>query len=529
MITHSNYRLLEKYKQRKVDCSVDNWECRGSNLWVEVYKPLNKVASNFTVERTIISYGVNFITGQITSPFSNGAGAIVRVEPGLEYDVHITISKCYFSNNIALYATHLQVGIYSNCSLLIENSNFTHANKKRSGPMKLVPVVHPSFAVVYLFINDEYSGKATLDVKIVMKDVQIADNDGSGLHVSLVPTLSQSCIQLRLQKVKLVQNFLVHETFQFFRALVQFHDLMANSADVSIILESVEMSNNNLVFPDEYMIPEQIGISALSVVNTEVHCKGTEFFNNNMSAVYIYNSDLHFHGNNVFKTNTGNWCGGAIVLRVDSHIYLHRGAQVYILENTALKYGGGICVDDGSMSEYLDTCFYQIVDLDIVNNNDTFVYLEGNVAPITGYDIYAGNAKECVTKVNSRHMFTNIKSRATFFHVFRFGLLNSSLSTLYRVSSDSLFVCFCNERQELMCDESVVPHISVYPGQAFKILAVGMGVGISPAVVRSRISDKYDIFPELQSLGNACEPLNYIILAPGNLSGIRVWLTVVLF
>ena len=140
VITHSNYRLLDKYKQRKVDCSVDNWECRGSNLWVQVYKPLNKVASNFTVERTMIAYGVNFITGQITSPFSNGAGAIIRVEPGLEYDVHITISKCYF---IALYATHLQVGIYSNCSLLIENSNFTHANKKRSGPMKQLPVVHP--------------------------------------------------------------------------------------------------------------------------------------------------------------------------------------------------------------------------------------------------------------------------------------------------------------------------------------------------------------------------------------------------
>ena len=134
VITHSNYRLLEKYKQRKVDCSVDNWECCGSNLWVQVYKPVNKVASNFTVERTIISYGVNFITGQIGSPFSNGAGAIVRVEPGLEYDVHITFSKCYFSNNIALYATHLQVGIYSNCSLLIENSNFPHTNKKRSGP-----------------------------------------------------------------------------------------------------------------------------------------------------------------------------------------------------------------------------------------------------------------------------------------------------------------------------------------------------------------------------------------------------------
>ena len=93
--------------------------------------------------------------------------------------------------------------------------------------MKLVPVVHPSFAVLYLYINDEYNSKTTLDVIIVLKDVQIADNDGSGLHVSLVPTLARNSIQLRLQNVKLVQNFPVHETFQFFRALVQFHDLMA--------------------------------------------------------------------------------------------------------------------------------------------------------------------------------------------------------------------------------------------------------------------------------------------------------------
>ena len=50
--------------------------------------------------------------------------------------------------------------------------------------------------------------------------------------------------------------------------------------------------------------------------------------------------------------------------------------------------------------------------------------------------------------------------------------------------------------------------------------------GISPAVVRSRISSEYDIFPEFQSLGNACGSLNYTILAPENKSGILVQLTV---
>ena len=68
--------------------------------------------------------------------------------------------------------------------------------------------------------------------------------------------------------------------------------------------------------------------------------------------------------------------------------------------------------------------------------------------------------------------------------------------------------------------------LQVYPGQLFKILAVGMGVGISPAIVRNKISGKYDIFPEFQSLGKACEPLNYTILAPEMIPGILVQLTV---
>ena len=72
-----------------------------------------------------------------------------------------------------------------------------------------------------------------------------------------------------------------------------------------------------------------------------------------------------------------------------------------------------------------------------------------------------------------------------------------------------------------MCNVSVVQQsIIVFPGQTFKVLAVGIGVGISPAVVRSRINSKYDISAEVQSLRNACEPLNYTILAPENISGI---------
>ena len=103
-------------------------------------------------------------------------------------------------------------------------------------------------------------------------------------------------------------------------------------------------------------------------------------------------------------------------------------SQVYILENKTLKYGGGICVDSGSIPEVFDVCFYQIVDLNILNNNNTFVYLAKNIAPVTGYEIYAGPVKNCINIAgNSRVQFN--MSHVIFSHVFRFKLLNTSLSS----------------------------------------------------------------------------------------------------
>ena len=47
VITHSNYRLLEKYMQGEVECLEDNWECWGCNVWVVFFNPIfMKVASN---------------------------------------------------------------------------------------------------------------------------------------------------------------------------------------------------------------------------------------------------------------------------------------------------------------------------------------------------------------------------------------------------------------------------------------------------------------------------------------------------
>ena len=108
VFTYSNYRLLERYMQGKVECSEDNWECRGVNVWVIFFDSLIKCASNvsnFVIERTKISHGVNLIPK--FSSFSLSAGIAFQLSPGLEYVVHITIDKCHVTHNIAPYAAHL--------------------------------------------------------------------------------------------------------------------------------------------------------------------------------------------------------------------------------------------------------------------------------------------------------------------------------------------------------------------------------------------------------------------------------------
>ena len=214
-----------------------------------------------------------------------------------------------------------------------------HANRLiESDPMELVPVLNSDGGTLYFEVSDEYSDTAAIYVQIDMNGVYIAENVGGGLSVFLVPQLSQNNVRLRLKKVLVVHNFLVQG-----RYVVRFDKIMTSTGSVYISLELVEISNSVLLFQDESAWSQKLfdvtsDSCGLSLQNTEVHLKQTGIFSNKIPAVCISNGDLHFHGVNVFRNNTGRRCGGALVLQMNSHIYLHRGAQVYILENIALEH-----------------------------------------------------------------------------------------------------------------------------------------------------------------------------------------------
>ena len=208
-------------------------------------------------------------------------------------------------------------------------------------------------------------------------------------------------------------------------------------------LESVVISNNQVVFDGETAWNEVTDRGCLAILDTEVRLNQTKYFNNSLSAIYGQGSDLHFHGVNIVRNNTGV-CGGALSLNQGSFMYVHPGTQIYITENTGLKYGGGICVDNGIVKRHIYPCFYQTMDPNILhNNNYTFVYMEGNRAAITGYSIFGGPVwKTC------SHTTAAIFLVLGIFFIF-LSPQNVYLDSWYEVSSEPVKVCFCAIKADL--------------------------------------------------------------------------------
>ena len=88
VFTYSNYRLLEDYMHGKVNCSADELECVGKNVWVVFVDDsyANYTKFEFTIEGTEISYGVNLSPDPLL--FTQSAGVGIMLMPQLRHGVH---------------------------------------------------------------------------------------------------------------------------------------------------------------------------------------------------------------------------------------------------------------------------------------------------------------------------------------------------------------------------------------------------------------------------------------------------------
>ena len=249
------------------------------------------------------------------------------------------------------------------------------------------------------------------------------------------------------------------------------------------------------------------------------------FSDNNCTSIAAKNSILHLQGTVGFYRNTG-YSGGALAFHHNTHcdskqtaimensMILTPHTSVYIVNNTAVRYGGGI-IAECAVGHY---CFFQTDNLNYTQM-DARVVMEGNRAGKAGDSIFGGCLNSCYQKTFS--LQHNIILAPKIFS----SLFQINGQTQSEVAASPHKVCFCDGDQlevsvgynyHCLSEGSTSP----FRGETFHVLAMIVGdYGYaSPALVRTVIApgDSGELGEQqsIQDLGKKCANLTYSVRTP---------------
>ena len=214
--------------------------------------------------------------------------------------------------------------------------------------------------------------------------------------------------------------------------------------------------------------------SSLFSRSSNITIRGDVTFADNIgSSISAYSSDIILSGNISFLNNTGV-NGGAMAL-YSSTVYFAVNAIVYFYNNTAIKVGGAIYVNNKNFPPvqemYLRPCFYRLMNADLLT-----ITFYNNSAAKGGNDIYGEfmHSGSCDAGDNTNGYTVTEPSCAvqSYFHYHS--------NTTSSVSSDPVRVCMCKSGRHL-CHESYAD-IKVYPGEMFALFLVIVGADFGATV-----------------------------------------------
>ena len=268
---------------------------------------------------------------------------------------------------------------------------------------------------------------------------------------------------------------------------------------------------------------------------------GYAYFNNNSASrsgggIYASRSTVYFEQSTTLVGNSA-MNGGGMLFTDDSKLYLQLNTTLSFTNNTALKKGGALkvensdplsyCADSVSCGFFVGSdCFFQIQThkkyeiisttniSDITELHNVRIYFTANTASEAGAALYGGSVDSC--NLN----FINLQLDG-FFELYRcpvsgkvFDYIANSEEQSLDISSDPLYICTC-EGKKPNCNASSVRR-SAYPGGTIEvpIIVYGQRNGTTPAVIRNitpREEVKIDNPQNTQSITDSCTLLNYTV------------------
>ena len=517
---------------------------------------------HLTILHTEFAHGRNrHESPYLESALVHGGGLGIRINSGysaLVEAVNITVYNCIIYENTALVGANMflsfHMPLYSFITVHIKNCKFFGGRSTLKGGGLMMQIArhyeaaddNSGSVTVYLADSELYSNSAAngggiyfgvegVDISdgpsIIIIDRCIChDNNGrygSAMYVYMNAEATPTFISLQLCHSKFIQNA------AHMGGNAVYIGAPVDSASFQVAIVSTTFFRNYMLIANKL---RNCAVLYLSCIKNITILNST-FSDNNCTSVAAGSSKFHFQGTVGFYRNTG-YSGGALAFHhdadcesnprvtIETSMILNPHTSVYIVNNTAVRYGGGILAEDEcTMGRY---CFFQTLSYTQMTAR---VVMEGNRAGKAGDSIFGGCLNSCyMTTPSTSWVKITPKIFSSLFQIRR--------ETQSEVAARPCKICFCDRDVGDWLDESVgydyrclsAARISHFRGETFHVPAMIVGdYGYaSPALVRTVIgpgdSGELEGQQSTQDLGNMCANLTYSVRTPQE--SIKLYLSV---
>ena len=512
LISHSRFMFNNYYILSSINCSFGLGTCRGGNMYLHYeITPDSAVATvdgSTSIDSCVFTNGVD--TTCTGDGFSSGLG--VYLSNAVQYKVDVSVNNVVSTQNMAERGANFYFKLIDDIgSIKIINVTSSMANF-------LLPPDKAKHETGFEFFYDADSSVqiSTINQTLLhISDSKFYDNIGVGVNIIMYSGYSN------------VKYNMIIKNCLFQRNLSPFGSGARIVQSIPSMLEVLFQGTN---FTDD-MVPEQsngfdVSMSVYNVENLKiVNCT---FAMNQRTALQAFDSTLYFGGNIIFSGNSGT-LGGAMILQGGSRFYLMPHTHIQISNNHAKRGGGIYIVDQDLTTVPLIPCFFQLLDLQYpISHIDTRITLENNTADEAGSAVYGGMIDQCYLFTSSQVI---IQNSGVFTSIFK---ILDNVSNVSQVSSNPVAIHLCNHMYMSPFTKNYfttlrVDHVSVYPGQRFKIPVVlyGQKNGSVPGTVRAELINKsrgahFATLQESQNTEYLCTNLTYTIFSTGQYELIEI-------
>ena len=492
-----------------------------------------------------------FESSNLESALVHGGGLGIRINSGysaLVEAANITVYNCSMYKNTASVGANMflsfHMPLYSYINVHINNCKVFGGRSTRKGGGFMMQIARHYEAAedysgrltVYLANSELYSNSAAngggiyfgvegLDISdgpsIIIIDRCICHDNigkyGSAMYVYMSGGAAPALFSFELYHSMFVQNA------AHLGGNSIYVDAPVDSASFQIAIVSTTF-HRNYMFIDNNLRKYDCTVLYLSCI-MNITVVNSTFSDNKCTSVAAVSSIFHLQGKVEFYRNAG-YSGGALVfhhdtryeskltiLRSENSMILSPHTSVYIVNNTAVRYGGGILADDEcTMGHY---CFFQTSNLNHTRM-EARVVMEGNRAGKAGDSIFGGCLNSCYLKTLPlwNKMIPSSKTFSSLFQIHG--------QTQSEVAATPQKICFCGRNQfegsvgyYYYCTSTV--RISHFRGEIFHVLVMIVGEYgyASSALVRTVIApgDSAELGEQqsIQELGKKCANVTYSV------------------